>query len=151
MSYPQSLWRQSKYTINARRCSCASARNKAAKGGLKFVEDKPVSVLDRPNFGPIQESDCATFPAVSDTRCSTHLSDQLSQILPELTIIEGLQQVTMKPDESSSPSLFTFCSQFGAIHRDCLFIVPHEPASPVEEPSRGPRLGVVRGSFYPQV
>ncbi|SRR5216683_1726131 len=27
----------------------------------------------RSNFGPIQEGDCATFSAVSDTRCSTYL------------------------------------------------------------------------------
>jgi hypothetical protein len=27
----------------------------------------------RSNFGPIQERDCATFSAVSDTRCSTYL------------------------------------------------------------------------------
>jgi hypothetical protein len=27
----------------------------------------------RSTFGPIQEGDCATFSAVSDTRCSTYL------------------------------------------------------------------------------
>ena len=27
----------------------------------------------RSNFGPVQEGDCATFSAVSDTRCSTYL------------------------------------------------------------------------------
>jgi hypothetical protein len=27
----------------------------------------------RSNFGPIQEGDCATFLAVSDTRCSTYM------------------------------------------------------------------------------
>jgi len=36
--------------------------------------------------------------------------------LPELAIIEGNQQVATKPDESFSPSLFTFGSQFAAIH-----------------------------------
>jgi hypothetical protein len=43
---------------------------------------------------------------------------QLHQNLPELAIIEGNQQVAMKPDESLSPSLFTFRSHFAAIHRD---------------------------------
>jgi len=37
--------------------------------------------------------------------------------LPELVLIEGIQQVAMKPDESLSPSLFTFCSHFATIHR----------------------------------
>jgi hypothetical protein len=37
--------------------------------------------------------------------------------LPELALIEGNQQVAIKPDESLSPSLFTFDSHFAAIHR----------------------------------
>jgi len=36
--------------------------------------------------------------------------------LPELALAEGIQQVAMKPDESLSPSLFTFDSRFAAIH-----------------------------------
>jgi hypothetical protein len=35
-----------------------------------------------------------------------------------LVLIEGIQQVAMKRDESLSPSLFTFRSHFVAIHRD---------------------------------
>jgi hypothetical protein len=31
-------------------------------------------------------------------------------------LIEGIQQVAMKRDESLSPSLFTFRSHFAAIH-----------------------------------
>jgi len=42
----------------------------------------------------------------------------LNQILPELVLIEENQQVAMKPDESLSPSLFTFRSHLAAIHRD---------------------------------
>jgi len=38
--------------------------------------------------------------------------------LPELALIEGNQQFATKPDESLSPSLFTFRSHFAAIHRD---------------------------------
>jgi hypothetical protein len=37
--------------------------------------------------------------------------------LPELALIEGIQQVAMKRDESLSPSLFTFRSYFATIHR----------------------------------
>jgi hypothetical protein len=37
--------------------------------------------------------------------------------LPELVLIEGIQQVAMKRDESLSPSLFTFRSYFATIHR----------------------------------
>jgi hypothetical protein len=37
--------------------------------------------------------------------------------LPELVLIEGIQQVAMKRDESLSPSLFTFRSHFATIHR----------------------------------
>jgi hypothetical protein len=37
--------------------------------------------------------------------------------LPELVLIEGIQQVAMKRDESLSPSLFTFHSHFATIHR----------------------------------
>jgi hypothetical protein len=33
-------------------------------------------------------------------------------------LIEGIQQVAMKRDESLSPSLFTFRSHLVAIHRD---------------------------------
>jgi hypothetical protein len=36
--------------------------------------------------------------------------------LPELALIEGNQQVAMKPDESLSPSLFTFRSHFAAVY-----------------------------------
>jgi hypothetical protein len=36
--------------------------------------------------------------------------------LPELALAEGNQQVAMTPDESLSPSLFTFRSRFAAIH-----------------------------------
>jgi hypothetical protein len=38
------------------------------------------------------------------------------QNLPDLALIEGIQQVAMKPDESLSPSLFTFRLHFAAIH-----------------------------------
>jgi len=41
---------------------------------------------------------------------------QLHQNLPELALIEGNQLVATKPDESLSPSLFTFRSHFAAIH-----------------------------------
>jgi hypothetical protein len=37
--------------------------------------------------------------------------------LPELVLIEEIQQVAMKRDESLSPSLFTFRSRFATIHR----------------------------------
>jgi len=37
--------------------------------------------------------------------------------LPELGIIEGNQQVAMKRGKPTFPSLFTFYSQFAAIHR----------------------------------
>jgi len=42
--------------------------------------------------------------------------------LPELALIEGNQQVATKPDESLSPSLFTFRSHFASIvlRRTCL-------------------------------
>jgi hypothetical protein len=43
---------------------------------------------------------------------------QFNQILPEVAPIERNQEVVMKPDESLSPSLFTFCSQFIAFCRD---------------------------------
>jgi hypothetical protein len=36
--------------------------------------------------------------------------------LPELALIEGNQQVATRPDESLSPSLFTFHSHFVGIH-----------------------------------
>jgi hypothetical protein len=36
--------------------------------------------------------------------------------LPELALIEGNLQIATKPDESFSPSLFTFRSDFAAIH-----------------------------------
>jgi hypothetical protein len=36
--------------------------------------------------------------------------------LPELVLIEGNQQLAMKPDESFSLSLFTFRSHFATIH-----------------------------------
>ena len=32
-----------------------------------------LGAADPSNFGPVQEGDCATFSAVSDTRCSTYL------------------------------------------------------------------------------
>ena len=37
------------------------------------VERTYIHVYKDVNFGPIQEGDCATFSAVSDTRCSTYL------------------------------------------------------------------------------
>jgi len=36
--------------------------------------------------------------------------------LPELVLIEGNEQVVMKPDESLSPSLFTFRLHLAAVH-----------------------------------
>jgi len=36
--------------------------------------------------------------------------------LPELAFAEENQQVAMKPDDSLSPSLFTFRLRFAAIH-----------------------------------
>jgi hypothetical protein len=36
--------------------------------------------------------------------------------LPELTLAEENQQVAMTPDDSLSPSLFTFCLRFVANH-----------------------------------
>jgi hypothetical protein len=38
-----------------------------------------------------------------------------NQNLPELVLIEGIQQVAMKRDESLSPSLFTFRSHFATV------------------------------------
>jgi hypothetical protein len=38
--------------------------------------------------------------------------------LPELAMAEGNQQVAMKPDESLSPSLFTFRWHLRAVHHD---------------------------------
>jgi hypothetical protein len=40
----------------------------------------------------------------------------LNQNLPELALVEGNQQVAMKPSELLSPSLFTFRSRFAEIH-----------------------------------
>jgi len=37
--------------------------------------------------------------------------------LPELALIEGNQQVATNPDETLSPSLFTFRSHLASIHR----------------------------------
>jgi hypothetical protein len=37
--------------------------------------------------------------------------------LPQLVLIEEIQPVAMKRDESLSPSLFTFRSHFATIHR----------------------------------
>jgi len=42
----------------------------------------------------------------------------IRQNLPELALIEGNQQVATNPDESLSPSLFTFRPHFAAIHHD---------------------------------
>jgi hypothetical protein len=42
--------------------------------------------------------------------------------LPELALIEGNQQIATKPDESSSPSLFTFRSYFAAIHHHYYYV-----------------------------
>jgi len=39
-----------------------------------------------------------------------------NQNLPELTLAEENQQVAMTPDDSLSPSLFTFCLRFVANH-----------------------------------
>jgi hypothetical protein len=47
---------------------------------------------------------------------SNQPNHQLHQNLPELALTEGNQRVAMKPDESLSPSLFTFRSHFAAIH-----------------------------------
>jgi hypothetical protein len=37
--------------------------------------------------------------------------------LPELVLIEGIQQFAMKRDESFSPFLFTFRSHLATVHR----------------------------------
>jgi hypothetical protein len=37
--------------------------------------------------------------------------------LPELVLIEGIQQVAMKREESLSPSVFTNRSHFVTVHR----------------------------------
>ncbi len=42
--------------------------------------------------------------------------------MPELALIEGNQQVATKPDESLSPSLFTFHSRFATIRRDKYYV-----------------------------
>jgi hypothetical protein len=42
--------------------------------------------------------------------------------LPELVLIEEIQQVAMKRDESLSPSLFIFGSHFAAIRRDWYYV-----------------------------
>jgi len=43
---------------------------------------------------------------------------QLSnQNLPELVLIDGIQQVAMKRERITSPSLFTFRSHLAAVHR----------------------------------
>jgi hypothetical protein len=42
---------------------------------------------------------------------------QLHENLPELALIEGNKRVAIKPDESLSPSLFTFRSLFATVHR----------------------------------
>ena len=42
---------------------------------------------------------------------------KFNQNLPELVLIEGIQQVAMKRDEPLSPSLITFRSHFATIHR----------------------------------
>jgi hypothetical protein len=43
-------------------------------------------------------------------------NSRLHQNLPELALIEGNQLVATKPDESLSPSLFTFRSHFAALY-----------------------------------
>jgi hypothetical protein len=43
-------------------------------------------------------------------------NNQFNQNLPELVLIEGIQQVARKRDESLSPSLFTFRSRLTAVH-----------------------------------
>jgi len=45
-------------------------------------------------------------------------NNQFNQNLPELVLIEGIQQFVMKRDESLSPAVFTSRSHFAAIHRD---------------------------------
>jgi hypothetical protein len=45
-------------------------------------------------------------------------NNQLHQNLPALALFEGNQQVATKPDESLSPSLFTFRSHFASTHRN---------------------------------
>jgi hypothetical protein len=42
--------------------------------------------------------------------------------LPELALIEGNQLVATKPDESLSPSLFTFRSHFAAIYHHWYYV-----------------------------
>jgi len=42
--------------------------------------------------------------------------------LPELALIEGNQQVAIKRDESLSPSLFTFRSQFAVNHHRYYYV-----------------------------
>jgi len=58
------------------------------------------------------------YLALELNRSWTDTNGQFNQILPEVAPIERNQEVVMKPDESLSPSLFTFCSQFIAFCRD---------------------------------
>jgi hypothetical protein len=44
-------------------------------------------------------------------------NNKFNQNLPELVLIEGIQQVAMKPGELLSLSLFTIRSHFATIHQ----------------------------------
>jgi len=57
-----------------------------------------------------------TMVAGNSTSLSHNDVANINQNLPELVLIEGIQQVAMKRDESLSPSLLTFHSYFVAIH-----------------------------------
>jgi len=55
--------------------------------------------------------------------CEQHIGPRRSatlqltaENLPELALIEGIQQVAMKREESRSPSLFTFRSRLTVVH-----------------------------------
>jgi hypothetical protein len=47
--------------------------------------------------------------------------------LPELALIEGIQQVAMKRDKSFSPSLFTFRSHFAVIRHNYYYVFMTAP------------------------
>jgi hypothetical protein len=53
-----------------------------------------------------------------DPSVNSHGTNFIRTWRAALVLIEGNQQFATNPDESLSPSLFTFRSHFAAIHRD---------------------------------
>ena len=74
-----------------------------ATGHREFVTSRAIGVLE-------------WTPDAVPEHAKVSGQNQLHQNFPELALIEGNPQVTMKPDESFSPSLFTFHWHLAAIY-----------------------------------